>query len=45
MSLGLIDSLLLGASGSLVRPVVVVDTKAAINSACYRAPHRPPGTA
>jgi hypothetical protein len=36
MTISLIDSLLLGAGPSLVRPVMLVDTKAASNSACYR---------
>jgi hypothetical protein len=40
MTVSPIDSLLLAAGRSLVRPVVVVGTSAAINSACNRA-HRP----
>jgi predicted nucleic acid-binding protein len=43
MTVSLIDSLLLGAGRSLVRPVMVVDTKAAINSACYRVRTGHPG--
>jgi hypothetical protein len=43
MTVSLIDSLLLGVGSSLVRPVVVVDTKAAINSACYRVRTGQPG--
>jgi predicted nucleic acid-binding protein len=43
MTVSLIDSLLLGAGRSLVRPVMVVDTMAAINSACYRVRTGHPG--
>jgi hypothetical protein len=43
MTISLINSLLLGVGRSLVRPVVVVDTKAAINSACYRVRTGRPG--
>jgi hypothetical protein len=43
MTLSLTDSLLLGTSSRLVRPVVVLDTKAVINSACYRVRTGYPG--
>jgi hypothetical protein len=43
MTVSLIDSLLLGAGHSLVRPVVIIDTKAAINSICYRVRTGHPG--
>jgi bifunctional DNase/RNase len=43
MTVSLINSLLLGVGRTLVRPVGVVDTKAAINSACYRVRAGRPG--
>jgi hypothetical protein len=43
MTISLIDSLLLGVGPSLVRPMMVVDTKAVINSACYRVRTGHPG--
>ena len=43
MTLCLTDGLLLAASNSLVRPVVVLDTKAVINSACHRVRRGAPG--
>jgi hypothetical protein len=43
MALTVTDSILLGASSSLVRPVVVLDTMAVINSACYRVSTGHPG--
>jgi len=43
MTVSLTDSLLLGSGGGLVRAAVVLDTKAVINSACYRVRHGAPG--
>ena len=43
MTVSLTDSILLGVRSNLVRPVVVLDTKAVINSACYRVRTGRPG--
>jgi fatty-acid desaturase len=39
MTVSLPDGLLLGCGGGLVRPAVVLHTKAVINSACHRVGH------
>lgn len=43
MTVSLTDSILLGVRSNLVHPVVVLDTKAVINSACHRVRRGAPG--